>query len=516
MKKRSNLWVMTVLIICLILAGTGCSSETAGSKDTTEKSLSLITVWPANTMDPQQCHYSFILNSGTMETLVGLDPKTTQLYPWLAESWSSEDGQHWEFKIRQGVKFHNGKEMTPQAVKDSLKRAISVNPGVKTSLKISSIEVDGNVLKITTETPYPALPSELVHYNTVVMDVTGAEDKPPIGTGAFMFESFDIAKGAELVKFPDYWNGTAKLDRVHMIFNDDANARMLALQSGDADIIYRPGLDTLQTLREDDKVTVESFPGKRVYHLLYNYAGENKALWSNEEFRKGMDALINRQEIVDKVMNKEALVANNPFPGNYPFSPDTKPHAYGTEEALKHFQAAGMTVQDGKVLRNGQPIKLRMATYIARPELPQIAQIVQASAKQVGIEMEIQVAENIDEYLPQGNWDLVTYSLLTTTRGDGAYFLNGAFMPSGMQNHGRLNVTELVDLINKYNQTIDKDERNKTAKTIATIIEERAYNAYIASPYETAAYRNNVKGWVTPSNEFEFQMVTKDLDVVSQ
>jgi len=89
-------------------------------------------------------------------------------------------------------------------------------------------------------------------------------------------------------------------------------------------------------------------------------------------------------------------------------------------------------------------------------------------------------------------------------------------MPSGMQNHGRLNVPELVDLINKYNQTIDKDERNKTAKTIATIIEERAYNAYIASPYETAAYRNNVKGWVTPSNEFEFQMVTKDLDVVSQ
>lgn len=65
----------------------------------------------------------------------------------------------------------------------------------------------------------------------------------------------------------------------------------------------------------------------------------------------------------------------------------------------------------GKVFKNGQPIKLRMATYNARPELPQIAQIVQDSAKQVGIDMEIYVAENIDEFLLAGKFDLVTYSL---------------------------------------------------------------------------------------------------------
>jgi peptide/nickel transport system substrate-binding protein len=516
MKKCTYLWIIVGLFSCLMLAAPGCSSEKKSSSGTKEKVLKFITVWPANTMDPHRCHFSFILNSGTMETLVGLDPKTTELYPWLAESWKSDDGQHWEFKIRKGVKFHNGKELTAEAVKASLERSISLNPGVKASLKIATIEVAGDILNITTENPYPALPSELVHYNTVIMDVTAPDNKPPIGTGAFMFANFDIAKGAELVKFPQYWNGIAKLDRVIMTFNDDANARMLALQSGDADIIYRPAIDTLQTLRKDDKVIVESVPGKRVYHLIYNYAGKNQDLWGNEEFRKGMDALINRQDIVDKVMGKEAVVAYNPFPGNYPFSPEPKTHTYSLDKALQHFQAAGLTVQDGEVLRNGQPIKLRMATYIARPELPQIAQIVQATAKQVGIEMEIQVAENIDEYLPQGNWDLVTYSLLTTTRGDGAFFLNAAFSPKGMQNHGRLNVPELISLLDTYNQTIDKAKRNERAKTIATMIEERAYNAYITSPYETAAYRKNVKGWVTPSNEFEFQMVTKDLDIVSE
>ncbi|WP_378952704.1 ABC transporter substrate-binding protein [Pelosinus sp. sgz500959] len=513
MKKRSYLWMVSLLMGCLMLFAAGCSSDKKTSGDGKEKSINFITVWPANTMDPHRCHFSFILNSGTMETLVGLDPKTTELYPWLAESWKSEDGQHWEFKIRKGVKFHNGKELTPQTVKASLERSIAVNPGVKASLKIASIETSGDILKITTETPYAALPSELVHYNTVIIDVTAPEDKPPIGTGAFMFASFDITKGAELVKFPQYWNGVAKLDRVMLTFNDDANARLLALQSGDADIIYRPALENLPALRKDDKLVVESVPGKRVYHLLYNYVGKNKDLWANEEFRKGIDALINRQEIVDKVMGKEAVVAANPFPGNYPFSPESKPHVYGIAEALKHFEAAGLTVQDGKVLKDGQSIKLRMATYIARPELPQIAQIVQASAKQVGIEMEINVADNIDEYLPQGNWDLVTYSLLTTTRGDGAFFLNAAFSPKGVQNHGRLNVPELTALLEKYNQTIDAKERHQIAKEIASMIEERAYNAYITSPYETVAYRKKVKGWVTPSNEFEFQMVTKDLDL---
>nr|WP_092070800.1 ABC transporter substrate-binding protein [Dendrosporobacter quercicolus]NSL48375.1 ABC transporter substrate-binding protein [Dendrosporobacter quercicolus DSM 1736]SDM14856.1 peptide/nickel transport system substrate-binding protein [Dendrosporobacter quercicolus] len=516
MRKRSYLWIIAALTGVLMLTLAGCSADKQSSSQGQEKVLKFITVWPANTMDPHRCHTSFILNSGTTETLIGLDPKTTELYPWLAESWKSDDGQHWEFKIRKGVKFHNGKDVTPEAVKASLERSIAVNPGIKAALKIASIEVAGDVLNIVTELPYPALPSELVHYNAVIIDVTAPEDKPPIGTGAFMFASFDISKEAQLVKFPQYWNGQAKLDKVIMTANDDANARMLALQSGDADVIYRPAIETLPTLRNNDKLVVESMPGKRVYHLIYNYSGQNHDLWANEEFRKGIDALINRQEIVDKVMGKEAIVAYNPFPGNYPFTPELKPHVYSVDEALKHFQAAGLTVQNGKVLRNGQPIKLRMATYIARPELPQIAQIVQSSAKQVGIEMEIHVAENIDEFLPQGNWDLVTYSLLTTTRGDGSFFLNAAFSPKGMQNHGRLHVPELVALIDQYNQIIDKEERNVKAKAIATMIEDRAYNAYIASPYETAAYRKNVKGWVTPSNEFEFQMVTKDLDIVSQ
>lgn len=484
-------------------------AETAAAK----KILRFVTVYPANATDPHLVRTSFIMNSGAMETLVWLDPKTLTLLPGLAESWETQDGQHWTFKIRDGVRFHTGKPLTAEAAKASLERAIALNPGVKAALRIASMQADGQTLRIETDGPFPSLLSGLVHYNTVILDVTAPENTVSTGTGAFRFVRFDPATNAELERNPDYWGGLAKLDKVFMSANEDANARILALQAGEADIIYRPALESLATLRKDQRLVVESEPGTRLYHLIYNYAGKNKELWNNEEFRKGIDALVDRQAIVDTVMGKEASVAYNPFPGNFPFSPTPKTHPFGREAALEHFKAAGLTVKDGKVSRNGEPIRLRLATYIARAELPQIAQVVQDAARQVGIDMEIHVAENIDEFLPTGNWDLVTYSLLTVSRGDGAFFLNATFLPKGAQNHGRLDVPELIAILDEFNRAVDPEKRNELTKKAASFIEEHAYNCYITVPAETAAYRKGVHGWITPPNEFEFQMVTHELDI---
>ena len=262
MKSSYRSWILFGMIGALIFVLGGCGSEDKKSGAGNEKRLNFVTVYPANTIDPHRVHTGFILGSGTVEALVGLNPKTLEIFPWLAESWKTDDAQYWEFKIRKGVKFHNGKDVTAEAVKASLERSITVNPGVKAALKIASIEVvDSHTLKIKTESPYPSLTSGLVHFNSVIIDVNAPEDKPPIGTGAFMFEKFDPSTGAILVKNLNYWDGMAKLDRVYMTANQDANARLLALQSGDADIIYRPALESLGSLRKDSKWVVESVPG---------------------------------------------------------------------------------------------------------------------------------------------------------------------------------------------------------------------------------------------------------------
>lgn len=456
---------------------------------------------------------AFVLNSGTVEMLMGIDPETLETYPWLAESYETEDAQHWSFKIREGITFHNGNPLDAEAVRASLQNAIDVNPGVATALKIQEMEVTGEyTLDITTDSVYPALISNLIHQNAVIVDVTDQGDLP-VGTGPFKFESFDPNTEAVLVRNEDHWDGQAKLDRVIMASNEDANARMLAIQAGDADVIYRPSTESIDSLSQDPNITVESVPGNRVYHLLYNYAGENAELWNNRDFRKGIDALMDRQAIVDGVMAGEGTVAYNPFPGDWPFSPTPMEHPTGTEEALAHFEAAGLDVADGKVTRDGQPLTLKAATYIARPELPLIAQLLRDSAAKVGITVDIQVADNIDEYAATNDFDILTYSMLTITRGDGSFYLDGTFDEGGAQNHGHLQDPTLTAMLEAFNTELDPDVRDENAKEIASWLEEEAINSYLVVPNESSAYSNRVTGWTTPVNEFEFPMVTKDLDI---
>ncbi|MBK8464078.1 MAG: ABC transporter substrate-binding protein [Nigerium sp.] len=515
MSPRPRVLRTLALTLALGLAVlTGCSAGSGGNAAPgAPKTLRFVTVYPANTTDPQLVHTAFILNSGTTETLVGLDPHSLKLYPWLAESWETEDAQHWTFRIRQGVTFHNGAPLDAEAVRAALQHALDVNPGVVAALKIDSMTVvDDHTLSIATTSVYPALVSNLVHYNTVITDVTDTGDVP-MGTGAFRFESFDPAGRSVLVRNDQYWDGRAKLDRVVMTANEDSNARMLALQAGDADIIYRPSLESIPTLRADPAITVDSVTGTRVYHLQFNYVGRHAALWNNRDFRRGIDALVDRQSIVDGIMAGQGTVAFNPFPGDWPFSPTPLGRAHGTEAALQHFKAAGLEVNDGKVTHDGKPLTMQIVTYIARPELPLIAQLLRESAAQVGITLNIQVAENIDEYLPKTDFDIATYSVLTISRGDGAFFLNGAFGKGGAQNHGRLADPALLAKLDAYNTEIDPATRIRMIKEIGGYIEEQQFNSYLVVPNETAAYRNGVTGWLTPGNEFEFPMITKDLDL---
>jgi len=238
MLKRPATWLAAALTAVALLFSACSVPSNQGSEG---KTLRFITVYPANTTDAHQIQAAFIFNSGTVEPLVGLDPQTLKLRPWLAEKWDTADAQNWTFTIRKGVKFHNGTEVTAEKVKASLENAVSVNPGLKKALRIQSMEAsDQYTLKVVTETVYPALPSNLVHYNSVIVDTSATDAKFPIGTGAFKFESFDIAGEAVLVRNDDYYDGKAKLDRVVMTANEEAPARLLALQSGDADVIYRP------------------------------------------------------------------------------------------------------------------------------------------------------------------------------------------------------------------------------------------------------------------------------------
>ncbi|AKE41020.1 ABC transporter substrate-binding protein [Corynebacterium kutscheri] len=511
---KKSMKAITAVVISAAVALSACSVEDVSS-NSDGKHLNLELVYHANTEDPHLVAYPFFLNSGALETLVAVNPDTKEIEPKLATSWESEDAQHWTFQIRENVTFHNGTALDAEVVKANIESAIAANPALAKTLNIESMTAQGHKLEITTTTQYASLPSQFAHYNAVIVD-PNANESYPVGTGAFKFTSFSTTGDSELVRFEDYWDGIARLDSVTLSANEDVNSRLLALQSGQVDIAHRLSLENIDSLRNIAGIEVETVPGTRTYDLMYNLAGStNGELFNKLEFRKGIDALLDRESMVNTILKGNGEIGTSPMPEGFPVTPDVVKPVYGESEARAFFEAAGVSFDNGVAMYKGQPLHLKIATYNSRPELPQIAQTIQDAAKNLGMSMEIVLSENIDEYLAAGDWDIATYSMSTLTRGDGSYFVNSSYLPDGALNYGKVNDPALTAMIEQFNATIDPEQRIQRMRDIAAYIRDNVLGSYVLFINESAGFKNTVRGWVTPSNDLEFAMVTKDLDVES-
>lgn len=498
-----------MLLSFFLVMLTACSptSNSGTEQVSPEKQLTFLFNFSSKTIDP---HLDYTpLRAGVAETLVKLGEDMT-IQPWIAQEWKSEDGRQWTFTIRDGITFHNGKKVDAEAVKLSLQRAMEMNPGVKHVLKIESMNASGQTLHIVTEKAFPQFPSELVHPNTTIIDIAEqGTDKKPVGTGPFKVTSFTAGTTLQLERYEGYWDGPAKLDRATFAFNEDTNARLSALLAGDADIVYRPPVDSIDKIKQDPSLHLDSVVSLRTHELIFN---TNRANFQNENIRKAFDALVNREELKNEIMGGQAMIAQGPFLPDFPFVPSYAAKTSGADAARKWFKEAGYQVNNGKVTKDGKPLTLKLATYASRAEFPLFAQVLQSQAKELGITINIEMVENYEDYLlTNDSWDLGTYSPLIAPRGDASYFLNMSFVPGGTLNYGKINDTDLNDLIDKLDQTVDAAIRNDLIRQALTRINQASYYSYLVHPNTLAVYRDNVEHWVTSKSEY--YMLTNQLDV---
>ncbi len=199
--------------------------------------------------DPHTLNSSDILIYGPpmLQTLTAFNTKL-ELVPYLAEKWSaSTDGLSYTFNIRQGVKFHNGKDMTAQEVVWNFKRILDPNTKALLSSQLASVTdvkaPDNFTVVFTLKNKDAALPYSLAlpgRGGILAPDSVGADGKyiKTIGTGPFMLESFKQGDRTTYKKFPDYWEkGYPLVDTLIIKPLSDETTRFNALQSGDVDII---------------------------------------------------------------------------------------------------------------------------------------------------------------------------------------------------------------------------------------------------------------------------------------
>lgn len=172
-----------------------------------------------------------------------------------------------------------------------------------------------------------------------------------------------------------------------------------------------------------------------------------------------------------------------------------------------------MIIKKNKVYNaDGSAIKLVFISYTSQPEFPAITQVIQSNAMQLGIELRIQLVDNIDNWLAANNdWDLTMYSVFAVPRGDAGYYLNAFINPPSPYNYGHISDPLIGKIIHDFNVETNPEKRNAYAKKATEMIDQENYVSYICYPRIVSACNTRVKGWVT--SRMEYYMLTKDLDL---
>ena len=252
-----------------IAAAAGFGTGTARAQGRPGGTVRAGVAMPGGAIDPVTFYDSgsYQMVFQTAEFLCVTQPDLT-LRPVLAESWApNEDGSVWTFKLRKGVKFHNGEDFKADDVVATFDRladptvasnALSVFKGLLS--KGGTRKVDDHTVAFHLDAPSGSFPYSVSidNYNAVILPASykGDYEKTFEGTGPFRLESYTPKVGATFVRNDGYWGEKALPDRIEFKFYADVQPRILALQAGDVDVLDAVPLDVSQVVLGNPDITV--------------------------------------------------------------------------------------------------------------------------------------------------------------------------------------------------------------------------------------------------------------------
>jgi peptide/nickel transport system substrate-binding protein len=300
------------------------------------------------------------------EPLVSKDQRG-RLAPALAESWRTIDELTWEFRLRRGVRFHDGSEFTAADVAFSLERVPTVpnspSPFTTYSKQITEkIIVDPYTIRLKTAAPYPLMPNDM---GTILIVSSRAakgastgdfnSGKATIGTGPFRFVSFVKGERIELARHDGYWGPKAPWNRVTLRIISSDPTRVAALLAGDVGAIENVPTADLARLAKTPGLSVFRIVSHRVMYLHLDSGRDQSPFVTDKSgrtldrnplrdvrVRRAMSKAINRAALVERVMEGAAVATGQLMPeGMFGYAPQLKPEAFDPEGARKLLAEAG-------------------------------------------------------------------------------------------------------------------------------------------------------------------------------
>ncbi|HJF34116.1 MAG TPA: ABC transporter substrate-binding protein [Sporosarcina psychrophila] len=504
-KKLGFLALMLLLVLSTALAACGSDAgdgkkedgKKEGTKTEDGKNVQDTLVFgrggDSTSLDPSRVTEgeSFKVTVNLYETLLNFGAQDTTINAGLATEWEpSEDGLTYTFKLREGVKFHDGTDFNAEAVVKNFERWAngdaetfpyynSMFGGFKgdEGHVIDSVTADGeNTVLIKLTRPQAPFLKNIAMSMFAIASPTAFEkgddefERNPVGTGPFKFVDWKPNDTITIEKFDDYWDeGLPKLERVIFRSIPDNSTRLNELLSGAIELADGINPSDGTTIEDNEELQLFERPSMNVGYLGLTVT---RPPFDKKEVRQAINYAIDKQSIIDSFFEGRADVAKNPMPSSISgYNDDIEGYEYNPEKAKELLKSVG--------LEDGFEMEL-WAMPVPRPYMPdgkKVAEVIQKNLADIGITAKI-VSHEWATYLElaeKGDADAFMLGW-TGDNGDADNFL---YVLLDEDNIGSNNYTyykndKLHDIFIAAQTEVDEEKRNELYKEAQVIIHEDA------------------------------------------
>lgn len=391
--------IIAILVVSLFLSAcskAGTPAETAPTTLTIAdalqpSSLDIATEYEAAAM---------AVNRVVYERLVKYSANGTDIEPELATSWTvSTDGLQYTFKLREGVKFHDGTPFNSAAVKASFERVLAINQGPAWMFSmIDSINCpDDNTVTFVLKQPFSAFLAVLANIwgtgivspdavtkNTVDNDnATAYMQDHMVGTGPYKLVEWVHGDHITLERNTDYWGGWPEkdgkiIDRVVIKFITEPATQRLQLEKGDIDVAMNISVDDLAAVSKEEGISLVEQPSMMGTYIRFNTA---KAPCDNVKFREAIRYAIDYDGIINNILKGHAVEMQGPAAIGLPGHDDSLPvFKQDMEKAKQLLAESGVAT----------PVTLQYVYETGQEDRRMVGELIQSNLAELGITVNIQ------------------------------------------------------------------------------------------------------------------------------